>query len=84
MTQDVVKALNDTELVQVIVWAQEEIKARAELRKQETLAKIRELAQSIKVGIKIDAKRGRPMTSIRKKDDNRYLCPPNPVMNQKK
>jgi hypothetical protein len=44
MTQDTVKALSDSELVLVIDWAQAEQKARAEKRKQETIAKIRELA----------------------------------------
>jgi hypothetical protein len=60
MTQDTVRALNDNELVQVIAWAQAEQKARAERHKQETLAKIRELARSIEVGIKIGGTRGRP------------------------
>ena len=58
MTQDAVRALSDDELVQVIAWAQAEQKARAERHKQETMAKIRELARSIEVGIKIEGTRG--------------------------
>ena len=60
MTQDVVTALSDGELVQVISWAQSEQKSRAEKHKQDTIAKIRELARSIEVGIKIEGTRGRP------------------------
>jgi hypothetical protein len=52
--------LADSELVQVIAWAQAEQKARAEKHKQETIARIRELARSIEVGIKIEGTRGRP------------------------
>jgi hypothetical protein len=60
MTEEVVKALSDNELVQVISWAQSEQKARAEKRKQETIAKIKELARSIEVGVKLAGTRGRP------------------------
>jgi hypothetical protein len=60
MTQEMVKALNDGELVKVIAWAEDEQKARADKRKQETLAKIKQLARSIDIGIKIEGTRGRP------------------------
>jgi len=60
MTQDAVRALSDSELVNVIAWAQAEQKARAEKHKQDTIAKIRELARSIEVGIRIEGSRGRP------------------------
>jgi hypothetical protein len=60
MTQDTVKALSDTELAQVIDWAQGEQKARTDRRKRETLAKIRELAQSVEVKVKVLGERGRP------------------------
>jgi hypothetical protein len=60
MTQDTVKALSDGELVQVIAWAEAEQKARAEKRKRETIAKIKEMARSIEVGIRIEGVRGRP------------------------
>ena len=62
MTQETVKALSDAELMQVIDWAQAEQKARGGRRKQETLAKIRELAQSVEVTVKILGERGRPRT----------------------
>jgi hypothetical protein len=60
MTQDTVRALSDSELAQVIDWAETERKARSEKRKQETITKIRELARSIDVGVKIAGARGRP------------------------
>jgi hypothetical protein len=60
MTQDVVKALSDGELVQVIAWAQAEQKERAEKRKRETIARIKELAQEVGVSVSINGVRGRP------------------------
>ena len=60
MTQETIRALSDGQLEQVIAWAQGEHKVRAERRKQETIAKIKELAKSIEVGVKIEGQRGRP------------------------
>ena len=60
MTEQNIKALSDSELTQVIASAQDELKARAEKRKQETIAKIRELAGSVGVTVRIDGTRGRP------------------------
>lgn len=60
MTQETIKALVDGELTQVIAWAQEEIKARAEKRKRETIAKIREMAGAVGVSVSIAGVRGRP------------------------
>jgi hypothetical protein len=60
MTQDTIRELSDGELVKVMDWAMAEQKARAEKHKQETIAKIRELARSIEVGVKIEGTRGRP------------------------
>ena len=62
MTQDVVKALSDSELVQVIAWAQDEQKARAEKQKREIIAKIKEMAQAVGVSVNIAGVRGRPST----------------------
>ena len=59
MTQETVKALTDSELVQVISWAQAEQKARSDKHKQDTIAKIRELARSIEIGVRIEGTRGR-------------------------
>jgi len=53
-------ALPDNELAKVIAWAQAEQRARSEKHKQDTIAKIRELARSIEVGVKIEGTRGRP------------------------
>jgi hypothetical protein len=60
MTREMVEALSDSELGLVSDWVQAEQKARVERHKQQTLAKIRELAKSIDVGVKIDGVRGRP------------------------
>jgi len=61
MTQETVRALSDADLSQVIAWAQAEIKARAEKRKQETIAKIKELAGAVGVSVAIGGARGRPL-----------------------
>jgi hypothetical protein len=60
MTQEAIRAMSDPELVQVIVWAQQEQQARAAQRKQETIAKIKELARSAEISVRIDGVRGRP------------------------
>lgn len=68
MTRDMVKALPDGELAQVVAWAQEEQKERAEKRKQDTIARIRDLARSIDVNIRIEGTRGRPPKAERSSD----------------
>jgi hypothetical protein len=60
MTQETVKALSDTDLSQVINWAQEEIKTRTEQRKQDAIAKIKALALQVGVSVSIAGVRGRP------------------------
>jgi hypothetical protein len=55
-----VKGWSDSELTDVIACAQAEQKARAEKHKQETLARIRELAGSVGVTVSINGVRGRP------------------------
>jgi hypothetical protein len=60
MTQETVRALSDDQLVQVIAWVQGEQKARAERRKRETIAKIKELAGTAGVLVRIQGVRGRP------------------------
>ncbi len=59
MTQESIRALSDSELEQVRGWTESEQKTRAEKRKQETIAKIRELAGSIDIPVRIGT-RGRP------------------------
>lgn len=66
MTIEAVRALSDADLSQVVAWAQAEIKVRAEKRKQETIAKIRELAGTVGVSVAIGGQRGRPVKSERK------------------
>jgi hypothetical protein len=63
ITQDAVRELSDSQLGQVGEWIRIEQKARAERHKQQTLAKIRELAKSIEVGVKIEGVRGWPKKS---------------------
>jgi hypothetical protein len=60
ITQDTIRGLSAGQLDLVDGWVRDERKARAERHKQETLAKIRELARSIEVGVKIEGVRGRP------------------------
>jgi hypothetical protein len=60
MTIETVRALSDGDLSQVVAWAQAEIKARAEKRKQETIARIKELAGTVGVSVAINGQRGRP------------------------
>jgi hypothetical protein len=60
ITLEGIRALSPNQLELVEGWVRDERKARAEKHKQETLAKIRELARSIEVGIKIEGVRGRP------------------------
>jgi len=63
MTRELLKTLSDTELEQVGVWAREETRERAVKAKQETIAKIRDLAAGAGVHIKIAGARGRPARS---------------------
>jgi hypothetical protein len=60
MTQETIEAMSDAELEQVLAWGELEKKERATKRKQETIAKIKELAKLIDAEIKILGKRGRP------------------------
>ena len=60
MTQEMVRALGDKDLSEVIAWAQDELRVRAEQRKHDTIAQIKELAGTVGVSITINGKRGRP------------------------
>lgn len=60
MTQEAIAELSDAELEQVGIWAREELRERALRRKQETIARIRDLAAGAGVQIKINGARGRP------------------------
>lgn len=55
-----VKALADDELAQFIAAGQEEQRARAEKRKLETIARIKEMAAQVGVVVSIQGQRGRP------------------------
>ncbi len=44
MTEQAIRALVDQDLSQVIGWAEDELRMRADKRKHDTLAKIKELA----------------------------------------
>jgi hypothetical protein len=60
MTLETVKALSDAELSQVEVWVQDEKKSRSERRKEDAIAKIKALADSVGVKVAIGGVRGRP------------------------
>jgi hypothetical protein len=60
MTQETVRTLADKELTQVIAWAQDEQRVRAEQRKHDTIAKIKEIAGAAGISVSIHSKRGRP------------------------
>ena len=64
MTQETIKALSDAELSQIVAWGQQEQQVRETQRKQDTIAKIKDLAKSIEVGVKIEGVRGRPANTI--------------------
>jgi hypothetical protein len=60
MTLETVKALSDAELAQVIDWAQDEVNARTERRRQEAIATIKSLAAQNNISVSIAGLRGRP------------------------
>lgn len=60
MKPDELKALSDSDLAQLAAAAEAEQKTRAEKRRLDTIAKIKELARSIEVDVKIAGVRGRP------------------------
>ena len=60
MTQEMVRALVDNDLAQVIAWAQDEQRARVEQRKLDTIAKIKQMAGAAGISVSIHSKRGRP------------------------
>jgi hypothetical protein len=63
MRQEMIAALSDGELTQVMSWVQAEQKARDGKRKAEAIAKIKQLAQSVGVAVNFGGKRGRPKLS---------------------
>jgi hypothetical protein len=67
MTEDTVKALSDSELVNVISWAQVERDARTERRKRETIGRIKELAKSAGISVSVAGTRGRPKVQAHKR-----------------
>jgi len=60
-----VQVLGDSELAQVIAWAEDEQKRRTERKKQEAIARMKELALSVGVTVTIAGQRGRPPKSKR-------------------
>lgn len=63
MKQEMITALSDGELTQVMSWVQAEQKSREGKRKAEAIAKIKELAQSVGVSVNLVGMRGRPKSS---------------------
>lgn len=62
VTTETVKSLSDDELDRLIDTAAKEKNAREERRREETIARIRELADTISITVTIGAARGRPKT----------------------
>ena len=60
MTLETLKALSDVELSQVEAWLQDEKRSRAERRKEDAIAKIKALAESVNIKVAIGGVRGRP------------------------
>jgi len=60
MTEDELRGLSDEELVLLVNLVQLEMNVRDKSRKQESIAKINDLANSAGLVIRIVAKRGRP------------------------
>jgi hypothetical protein len=63
MNDDTLKTLSDNELAQFIVKAQAEIAARTRKRKEDAIARIKELAGAAGVSVSIKGARGRPAQS---------------------
>ena len=61
MSSDNVKSLSDNELAQLVVKAQAEIAARTR-RKEDAIARIKQLAGAAGVSVSIKEGRGRPAT----------------------
>jgi len=61
ITLEQIKSLPDDELGKFVEAGQEEQKARAERKKQETIARIKELAGTVGVRVAIGGARGRPV-----------------------
>jgi len=60
VTIDVIRSLSDEDLDRFIDSGMEEKRARTERRKHETIAKIKELAETAGVSVRIQGIRGRP------------------------
>lgn len=61
MKRDEITALPDAEIEQIMAWGQEEQRLRAERRKSEAIARIKELAATVGIGVAIQGQRGRPV-----------------------
>ena len=60
MNEDSIKALGDPELTRFVILAQAELVARARKRRDDAIAKIKELAGANDIPISIKGTRGRP------------------------
>jgi hypothetical protein len=67
VTIDAIRGLSDDDLNRFIDSGMEEKRARAERRKQETIARIKELAESVGVAVAIGRTRGRSRASGKSK-----------------
>lgn len=61
ITAEAIKSLSDDELARFVEAGKGEQKTRAERKKQETIARIKELAGTVGVRVAIGGARGRPV-----------------------
>jgi hypothetical protein len=71
ITDEAIRSLTDEELNRVVDSGKQEQKARAERKKQETIARIRELAGAVGVRVAIGGARGRPVKAGKGKTPGR-------------
>ncbi len=61
ITVETIKGLSDDELAKLVDAGKQEQKERSDRKKRETIARIRELAETVGVRIAIGGARGRPV-----------------------
>jgi len=69
VTIDAIRSLSDDDLDRFITLGAEEKNARTERRKQETIARIKELAESVGVPVSFGGARGRPKSGKKSKQN---------------
>ena len=76
ITEEAISSLSDDELERFIEAGKREQKTRAERERQETIAKIKELARAVGVPVSIGGVRGRPAGNRRPATPGNNIQPP--------